>query len=625
MMQSLPIILMLAACLTLPGQAAREGNNRAPQTGPIGVEATNGHPLAYVNHAASVRMWSAPATPMSVVEKQLQAERTLQVLPGQTIDSRRNYPGEILVLHNGARRISHSDANPIPIDESGWPKADVQGVIFDERPAFAWAPPEDDPQKKQPKESGVFKLSLQGYADMKSASPPLTVANAKYDESSNTMSADVTLPEGAPDLMVIEFTNTRRTSKSENGTGFTNLRITYPGYEHNTEQLFLDPYLEALKPFDHMRFMGFTGTNYQPWMCGGDEAVYCSVIEWKDRPLPTDAMFGDTTVRAGAHGQPWEYIILLANQVKKDIWINIPVSASGAGFKGTHTPADEKQSYIYQLALLLRNGNEFTGNKGLDKSLNIYFEHSNEVWNFGFHQYGYNQAAAKLEVQKGGSQLNNNKVPWVNGSNEQVWGHRRHLERIHQIVQVFQEVFGASSVPERIRPIYAWWSIFPKQYNNTLSWAEATYGDVNKYLWGIAGTHYYSDTEAAREGASVSDVIQALKDDSDKNVNRTKALAAIKEHFKLKLCSYEAGTGTHVGNRTNIGNRILAQRDPRITQVIIHDVRDNYWPLGGDSYNYFTLNGEASRYGCFFLLEDLFEPLDTYKMKAIWELTGYKP
>lgn len=330
-------------------------------------------------------------------------------------------------------------------------------------------------------------------------------------------------------------------------------------------------------------------------------------------------------VRAGAHGLPWEYIILLANKVQKDIWINIPVSASGAGFKGTHTPSDEKQSYIYQLALLLRDGNEFTGNTGLDKNLNIYYEHSNEVWNFGFRQYSYNEAAAKLEVQKGGSQLNNNKVPWVNGSNEQVWGHRRHMERIIQISKVFEEVFGAGTLTKRVRPIYAWWTIFPDQYNNTLSWAAATYGPVDKYIWGMAMTHYYSDNAAAREGASVTDVLDALRADSDNGVNRTKELAAIKEYFKIKLCSYEAGTGARVGNTTNIGNRILAQRDPRIKDVIIHDVRDNYWPLGGDSYNYFTLNGEASRYGCFFLLEDLFEPLDTYKMQGVWDLIGYKP
>lgn len=82
--------------------------------------------------------------------------------------------------------------------------------------------------------------------------------------------------------------------------------------------------------------------------------------------------------------------------------------------KGNYTPSDETQTYVYQLALLLRDGNEFTGGVGLKPNLNIYVEHSNEVgnirpiillfgdhalkflriflaqvWNFGFPQYSY--------------------------------------------------------------------------------------------------------------------------------------------------------------------------------------------------------------------------------------------
>ena len=264
-----------------------------PQTGPIGVEASAGRPSAFVNHGYTLRMWAAPSTSIGEVERRLHEHRSLRF--GEPITHNIKQVPTFEELSNGARRVA-PDADDIPMDESGWPKADVKGVIFDERPAFAWAPPEDDPQKKQPEESGVFKLSLTGYADIKSSGSPVEITNAKYDESTNTMTADVTLPAGADDLMVMDFTNTRRTSKSANGTGFTNLRITYPGYDHDTEQLYITPYLEALKPFDHMRFMGFQGTNYNPWMCGGNEAVYCSIIEWRDRPLPTDAIFGDTKV-----------------------------------------------------------------------------------------------------------------------------------------------------------------------------------------------------------------------------------------------------------------------------------------------------------------------------------------
>ena len=79
--------------------------------------------------------------------------------------------------------------------------------------------------------------------------------------------------------------------------------------------------------------------------------------------------------------------------MNKDIWINIPVSASGA--KVTDTA-----SYVYQLALLLKNGNAFTGNRGLKPNINIYIEHSNEVWNPFFSQYTWNKLAAQDEVIK---------------------------------------------------------------------------------------------------------------------------------------------------------------------------------------------------------------------------------
>ncbi len=35
------------------------------------------------------------------------------------------------------------------MDALGWPLRDVEGVIFDDRPSFAWAPPLDDPQARQ--------------------------------------------------------------------------------------------------------------------------------------------------------------------------------------------------------------------------------------------------------------------------------------------------------------------------------------------------------------------------------------------------------------------------------------------------------------------------------------------
>ena len=166
---------------------------------------------------------------------------------------------------------------------------------------------------------------------------------------------------------------------------------------------------------------------------------------------------------------------------------------------------------MYELALLFRDGNAFTGNKGLRSNLNIYIEHSNEVWNFGFKQYSLNAAAAMYEVQqsKGKSSLASATVPGVNCSyipgvdikkqpHAQCWVHRRHARRVYEISQVFGEVFGAEEVGKRIRPVYASWTLFPQQYfNDTLTWLQHLHGPVNKYIYAIAG---YDLHEGWRDG-----------------------------------------------------------------------------------------------------------------------------
>src|SRR5205807_5801195 len=129
----------------------------------------------------------------------------------------------------------------------------------------------------------------------------------------------------------------------------------------------------------------------------------------------------------GKYGCAWEYCIELANHTGKDIWINIPVAAT-----------DE---YVRQLASMLKNR--------LKPGLNLYVEHSNEVWNFGFPQYIYNKLAAIDEVKRGASPLNKD-----GSKDEEAWAHRRHGKRLYEIARIFGEVFGPQEVNRRIRPVY---------------------------------------------------------------------------------------------------------------------------------------------------------------------------
>ena len=182
------------------------------------------------------------------------------------------------------------------------------------------------------------------------------------------------------------------------GSGVVNVSIIAPYCNQENPTLFNPMLIKALEPFDHLRFMGILGTNYKTGFYG-DQGNH--IISWDQRSFMNDStQKGWTDLRPGKHGWAWEYVILLANEMNKDIWINIPVSASGCLPYPEPNCEQDTGSYIHQLALLLKNGNEFTDNKGLNNNLKIYIEHSKEVWNFGFSQYTWNKLNAVDRVKK---------------------------------------------------------------------------------------------------------------------------------------------------------------------------------------------------------------------------------
>jgi len=503
-----------------------------------------------------------------------------------------------------------SNEAPAPMDASGWPTTDAYTVLFDYRAVPAWAPPIDDPVAFQPDMSGTYKLSFNGQATVtfRDTTAGATLSNQIYDVATNTTSADLTIPSGTPNLIVLNFSSTVRTPGAGTNTGITNLKCIRPAYP--SSQIFATEFLNALAPFSHMRFMGWLDTNYDAGDYG-DPGHH--IIEWADRALPTDAwMGGDSVLRPGAHGVPWEYVILLANQVNKDIWINIPVSASGA------QPTDTA-SYIYQLALLLKNGNAFTGNHGLNSNLNIYIEHSNEVWNPGFSQFAWNKLAAEDEVNQGGSILNQG------GGTADDWAKRRHARRVYEIGQIFAAVFGPGSLNTRVRPVYAHWTIFPAGYDGILTWMQTNYGDPKNYFYGIAQTAYFNDqtiSSLPSSSASVADVLAAMRTDSDNGKTYAVQIDAVAKKWGLKHLVYEGGPDDGGGSTTDIANRIRANRDPGMGALLLHHISDNWFATGGDMFTYFVLSSAYSRYGCWGATEDYRIPV-TPKFQALYTLTGY--
>jgi len=113
-------------------------------------------------------------------------------------------------------------------------------------------------------------------------------------------------------------------------------------------QPFRAGFLEKCTPFHTLRFMDWMHTNGS------------AQTQWSGRTRPTHY----SQAESPNGGMAYEYIIQLANQLDKDIWICIPHQADDA--------------YITEMAKLFRDG--------LKPGINVYIEYSNEVWNWLFPQ-----------------------------------------------------------------------------------------------------------------------------------------------------------------------------------------------------------------------------------------------
>lgn len=134
--------------------------------------------------------------------------------------------------------------------------------------------------------------------------------------------------------------------ESRKGNHVRNIRVLMPGTEGTfRENPWCAEWLEKLEPFGSLRFMDWGLTNNS------------GLKRWADRPAKDVYTY---TLR----GVPYEWMIDICNRKKADCWVCIP-----------HQADDD---YIRSMAELFRDG--------LDPSLKIYVEYSNEIWNWMFDQ-----------------------------------------------------------------------------------------------------------------------------------------------------------------------------------------------------------------------------------------------
>jgi len=562
--------------------------------------------------------------------------------------------GFIDAFKDQGRLFIDASGNSLASDANGNPLSDGIAVIFDGRPTPEWLGYADDPAVYQPDVSGTYTISFTGQATLANVSgaPVLTFANQVYNAVTNTTTVSVTLPGGATfadgaALMEISFTNTKLAATSATNTGIANLQVIRPGFTlaqaADPAQTFDPAFVTAFAPFGYMRFMGWLGTNTNPFVANScaSAAPACSTVNtptigWSERSLPTDFFQGvgpnsstNSNIKRGAWGISWEYVILLANATNKDIWINVPINATGSPdpYDPSYVASPDTSSYIYNLATLLKNGDAATGNVGLKAGLHIYIENSNEVWNWSFMQSAWNESAAQAEVAAAPSQvsvLNND-----GNTSTQTWAYRRHIKRVYEIGQIFQSVFGSGSLNTTIRPVYAWWNLDEGAGSNAadaLAWFKTNYGAPANSIYGMAQGDYFDDPNYATD-ATIPEVISSMAASSTSVAQYVKAGVATAAQYGLPLFAYEGGpasdnTGTQ--NTTNVGVQILANRDPGMGTLVQDHIRTNWFGNGGGLFGYFGLSGAYSRYGDWGATDD-YRNLATAKYNALVNLTGYEP
>jgi hypothetical protein len=432
-----------------------------------------------------------------------------------------------------------------PVDEHGWPTGDA-GVVV----AADVLPP-----------AGDYQFSCTGRCELGLVNTKGSVNNLTYNPQTNTTTATVTVLDGSPNIF-LSFTKT--------SGGIKNARLLRPGY--TADQMFTREFLASLAPFSTLRLMDFTRTNES------------EVVDWKDRATPADAL------QTSPKGCAWEFGIALANQAKKDLWINIPTRAS--------------DDYVRQLAKLLKDS--------LDKDRVVYVEYSNEVWNAMFIQSNFNLEAAKKEIAAGDKTLTEDGTD----SNQYYWGWKRVSKRIVEISNLFREVFGDAAINSRIRPVLASQSAQVFMARMQVEYIDKHFGPPSKFIYGLAGAPYLSPEEkvANKDGATIDDLIKSLAS-NPWATNCTYQYLLLARYYRLHQLCYEGGIG--IEGEQNLTVKLATNRDPRIGKVIT-DHFNTWYGQGGELFMYYNLCSPWGKWGAWGLTDDI--RILSPKLKAVRDL-----
>ncbi len=468
-------------------------------------------------------------------------------------------------------------------DSLGWPQSDFE-LLFDGRPVAEWSNDIDDPSKFRTNYSGIYKCSFKGSANVVASWSVVSVENKIYDPLSNTTYFDLNIggyPNTGHGLVNFSFTSTKRSPNDTLNSGITNLKINRPSYPINSTKIFTDEYISLLKSADFSCYRFYGVQNI--W---DGEPTYPKKSKWNNRKTPNDASQSSMkNMNNKSDAWSWDYIIALANILKKDIWVNVYISADS--------------DYVINLANLLKTK--------LDPSINIYVENSNEVWSPTQTTHGpYNK-----------SQADEYKITFD----------QNYARRTVEVSNLFKTVFGIYEMNKRVRVVLGAQQAYGGRSDTHLDYINKNIGSPSIYIYALAPSLYFGsknsngDTNAINQGMldDIDSQLQSLTDRKG-HLNRS-----IKWSLVGGCVSYEGGPSIPAsGGKTNLSNQILANRTYKMKEIIKKNFQDGWFDIGGNLAMYFTLYSGYNRYGCWGLTDDYNNSDRNFKMQAVREIIGTK-
>jgi hypothetical protein len=457
------------------------------------------------------------------------------------------------------------------VDALGWPTGDA-GVVI----ASRQSDPNDNGNTYQYLQAGTYRLSFTGKATVTpTASIGVSVTNYLYDQATNRSTADVVVGATSNQL-ILSFRNTVG--------GVRNVTLIRPGYADT--DTFTNEFKQAVAPFTALRFMDYLATNGTP------------VRTWAERTTPASA------TQAVAKGGAYEYAIQMANELGKDIWINIPLGAD--------------DDHVRQLATLL--------NTKLASGRVVYLEYSNELWNWSFPQTNANAAMAQAEAVAGDTSLSYGvkcsqaqfDAGNVSECNKYWSGYFRVGKRTVAISKIFGEVMGAAAFNTRFRPVLATQFAYRAIGEQVLKNMAQYRGAPSTTIYGIAGAPYFALTQAEYESTSMTStqILDALQRSVDTEFapafkatityagndwsNATQRELA--NFYGIKSLAYEGGLDMGQ-SAANSAAKMAAVKDARMGAIAKSEL-DQWFGCGNDLFMYYSLTGAWGQWGYWGLTND---------------------